>query len=45
MAMNSFTALEHRALTIAGGRPKFKYEPATEDELDNRLEPLRQAVP
>src|SRR5258708_21654672 len=30
---------------VHGGRPDFKYQPVTEDALDNRLEYARQAVP
>jgi len=45
VAMNSFNAMEHRLLEVAGGEPEFKYHPVTEATLDNRLEPLRQALP
>ncbi len=43
--MSSFDAIKHRQLQIHGGRPDFKYQPVTEDALDDRLEYLRQAVP
>lgn len=45
VTMSSFDAIEHRQLEIHGGRPDFKYQPVTEEALDNRLEYLRQAVP
>jgi hypothetical protein len=45
VAMNSFAAGQHRLLEVGGGRPPFKFQPAIEEELDNRLEYVRQAVP
>ena len=45
VGMNSFEAVERRQLAIRGGRPDLKFHPFIEEELDNRLEYVRQAVP
>lgn len=45
VAMNSFDAITRRQLEIHGGRPPFKYHAVMEEELDNRLECVRQALP
>ena len=45
VGLNSFEAVERRQLAIRGGRPDLKFHPFIEEELDNRLEYVRQAVP
>ena len=45
VGLNSFEAVERRQLAIRGGRPDLKFQPVIEEELDNRLEYVRQAVP
>ncbi len=45
LAMNSFDAITHRQMEIRGGRLPFKYHAVMEEELDNRLECTRQALP
>ena len=45
VALNSFEAAQNRQWEVRGGRPEFKFQPVTEEDLDAPLEFERQAVP
>ena len=45
IGLSSFEAVKNRQKQISGDRPEYKLLPVIEEELDNRLEHVRQAVP